>query len=121
MHGAHPLFDDIPEGDESEELPRSLQMLARWWVRLQLWLREGIHPEWMRLGGGNRISMTWFAGWIDDRLDHPMDAFVRDLSANLVFAQHLKVALARFDGRLQRLHFLLGDRGLEPTAEAQVS
>jgi hypothetical protein len=65
------------------------------------------------------MSMAWFAGWIEGRLDRTMDDLVRELFQDAVFAQHLKVALARFDGRLQRLHFLLGDRGLEPTDEAR--
>jgi hypothetical protein len=118
VHGDHPLFDDIPEGDEDEELGRALCMLARWWVRLHLWLQGDSHPEVLGLGGRDRMSMAWFAGWIEGRLDRPIDDVVRQLFADAVFAQHLRVALARFDGRLQRLHFLLGDRGLEPTAEA---
>src|SRR5262249_54012434 len=72
-----------------------------------------------RLGGRDRMSMAWFAGWIEGRLERPMDDFVRELFTDAVFAQHLRVALPRFDGQLQRLHFLLGDRGLEPTAQAR--
>jgi hypothetical protein len=118
VHGDHALFEDIPEGDPDEELGRALRMLARWWVRLRPWLREGSHSNVLVLGGRDRMSMAWFAGWIEGRLDRPMDDFVRELFVDAVFAQHLRVALTRFDGRLQRLHFLLGDRGLEPTAEA---
>ena len=30
----------------------------------------------------------------------------------------MRIALARFDGHVQRLRFILGDRGIEPTRSA---
>ncbi len=43
----------------------------------------------------------------------------RDLLSELIFAQHIRVALARFDGRSQRLRFALADNGIEPTVSAR--
>lgn len=42
-----------------------------------------------------------------------------DLFSDLVFAQHLRVALSRFDGKAQRLRFLLEDSGIELTVSAR--
>ncbi len=33
----------------------------------------------------------------------------------LIYAQHMKIALSRFDGEIQRLRFILGDTGIVPT------
>jgi hypothetical protein len=42
---------------------------------------------------------------------------LRDLFSELVFSQHVRFALVRFDGEVQRLRFTLGDEGIVPTVE----
>jgi hypothetical protein len=52
------------------------------------------------------------------RLEWPLDKLVKDVFEQLVFAQHIRVALSRFDGQNQRLRFVLGDGGIVPTRSA---
>jgi hypothetical protein len=68
-------------------------------------------------GGGDRLSIGWFHRWVHQHLDHPIGDMLREVFSQLVFAQHIKVALMRFDGEIQRLRFTLGDEGFIPTAE----
>ena len=44
---------------------------------------------------------------------------MRDFFSDLVFAQHMRIALARFDGTSQRLRFALSDNGIEATLSAR--
>ena len=39
--------------------------------------------------------------------------------SRVIFAQHMRIALARFDGTAQRLRFLIGDGGIEATISAR--
>ncbi len=52
----------------------------------------------MDLGGSDRMSMAWFMNWLNARRDLPMRSFLRDVFSDLVFSQHMRVALSRFDG-----------------------
>ncbi len=63
--------------------------------------------ELMKLGGSDRISIAWFLQWLDDRRERPMKEFLKDVYSDLVFAQHMRIALSRYDGSAQRLRFLL--------------
>jgi hypothetical protein len=64
-----------------------------------------------------RLPMRWFHRWVEERLQLPLIDFLHDLFSDLVFAQHVKWALIRFDGQVQRLRFTLGDDGIVPTPE----
>ena len=48
----------------------------------------------------------------------PVATVLEDCFSEVVFSQHIKIALARFDGQVQRLRFTLGDRGIVPTTAA---
>ena len=73
----------------------------------------------MELGGPDRIAMRWFIQWLRSRLDCSVVQVVRDFFSDLVFAQHMRIALARFDGTSQRLRFALSDNGIEATLSAR--
>ena len=64
------------------------------------------------------MSLEWFLRWLEERRRLPVRHLLRDAFEEVVFAQHIKVALSRFDGELQRLRFLLGDSGITPTRSA---
>ena len=51
-------------------------------------------------------------------MEWPLREFLKDLFANLIFTQHLRVALSRLDSNApkQRLRFMLGDFGIAPTS-----
>lgn len=106
------------ESPETEPA-RALRMLARWFIRARSWpeiFRAHTQIHW---DGANRISLTWFVPWIEQRMDWPLGAFLEEFFSELVFNQHLRTALSRFDGKIQRLRFLLGDEGIVPTGSSQ--
>ena len=115
----HSLYEDCKPPNDDEELVCRLRMLARWWLRVALWMKEGVLPRFLEAGYPDRIPMRWFWEWLEARLATPIRALLEQLYSDLVFAQHIKVALTRFDGKIQRLHFTLGDDGIVPTAEAR--
>jgi hypothetical protein len=90
-------------------------MLARWWFGSTLAVQAEGNSDLAALGGADRISMRWFLRWVERRLDTPLRQFVRDVFEQLVFGQHVRIALSRFDGQGQRLRFVLGDEGIVPT------
>lgn len=118
VHEGHLLYDDVVENSTDAELWRACRMLARWRIRLQKWLTESKNVEFLNLGGRSRMSLRWFAAWVADRMFRPLSDVVEDIFSELVFSQHIQVALSRFDGQVQRLRFTLGDSGIIPTTEA---
>lgn len=118
VHGAHASYDDPDETDVDAELLRSLRIVARWWLRTSAWIADGVLPRWFQEGQGERrMSLGWFHRWVATRLDDSVEAMLHDAFSGLVFAQHVKVALMRFDGEVQRLRFTLGDDGIIPCPE----
>jgi hypothetical protein len=118
VHGAHDSYDDPDETDVDGELLRSLRVLARWWLRTRAWIEDRVLPHWFQEGQGERrLSMGWFHNWVAGRFDETVEVMLRDAFSDLVFSQHVKVALMRFDGEVQRLRFTLGDDGIVPCPE----
>ena len=106
VHGEHGSYDDEPDRGLDAELLRSLRMLARWWLRTHAWVADRVLPSWVEEGQGGRLSIGWIRRWVESRLDGTAEAMLRDAFSQLVFAQHVRVALARFDGEVQRLRLL---------------
>lgn len=102
----------------NREFERACRMMARWWIRAQKWLGESASREFLAMGERSRMSSYWFAEWLKSRLSFPLSKVGEDVFSEIVFAQHIKVALSRFDGQVQRLRFTLGDSGIIPTAAA---
>jgi hypothetical protein len=118
VHGKHELYDDIEEKAFEGDYARAFRMLARWWIRLQVWLGDSENAQFLAMGDRSRMSLRWFSTWVQDRLSEPLVNVAEAIFSEVVFAQHIKVALARFDGQVQRLRFTLGDSGIIPTSEA---
>lgn len=118
VHGEHVQYDDIPEGSDDAELWRACRMMVRWWIRSQNSGMESQNAEFLKMGDRSRMSMRWFSGWLTDRLSLPLSKVIEDIFSEAVFSQHIKVALSRFDGQVQRLRFTLGDSGIIPTSAA---
>jgi len=110
------LVDD-PKGDEA--VLHGLRMFAGWYWRMLSRQGNGDTKDLMKLGGPDRMGMAWFLQWLQDRLDRPIHDMLRDIFSDLIFAQHMRIALSRFDGSAQRLRFLLGDSGIEPSVSAK--
>jgi hypothetical protein len=115
VHSDHTSYIRILRDDDTEECECAIRMLARWWIRTLSWLEWEDHKGLFALGGEDRICMRWFHDWVAARMGVPLFEMVKDLFEQLIFAQHIRVALSRFDGSNQRLRFLLGDGGIVPT------
>ena len=109
---------DVAAGEAADECPRALRMLVRWILRTKVWLTRFADHQELSSGSESRISISWFHGWLDEQMDRPLSEFLRELYADLIFTQHLRVALSRLDpgAPKQRLRFMLGDFGIVPTA-----
>lgn len=118
VHGNHPAYIWITPDDEPDDCHRALKMLARWYLRTLTWRDREEWAEVLRLGREERMSINWFFDWVSQRLDQGIESFVKDAFEQLVFGQHIRVALSRFDGKNQRLRFVLGDEGIIPTRSA---
>lgn len=112
----HTSYEDIPPDRWATPIVRAVKMAARWFLRTYSWLnRYAHHKSLLNMGGAERLSMSYCLDWIDSRRHEPLRQFLMDLFADFIFVQHMRVALNRFDGRSQRLRFVLGDGGIVPT------
>lgn len=117
VHPSHPSFDDFDGQEESYDLPNALTVIARWWVRLHNWKRNEVLKSLACSGDRDRISIAFFCRWLESRMDTPLASVLMQLWSDLVFAQHIRFAIMRFDGEVQRLRFIVGDEGIVPTEE----
>jgi hypothetical protein len=121
VSGTHEKFEYQRSSQDDSACMQGLQMLAGWYWRM-LSRNETVSKESVELvtlGGSDRMSMRWFLNWISQRKDFKTEDFLKDVFSDLIFSQHMRVALARFDGTSQRLRFVLGDNGIEPTISAK--
>jgi hypothetical protein len=115
VHGEHPSYVWIPQTEQEPEAGRAIRMLARWWIGSRTTVMDERNVELTLIGGEDRLSMRWFLQWVEQRLEERIDRVLPELFEQLVFAQHVRVALSRFDGEAQRLRFSIGDNGICPT------
>jgi hypothetical protein len=119
VHGGDVRFEHIAQPQDDKAVIHGLKMIAGWYWRMLVRMQNQETKDLMSLGGADRISMSWFLGWVSIRKNFPIREILRDIFSDLVFAQHMRIAVARFDGSSQRLRFLIGDGGIEPTVSAQ--
>ena len=94
-------------------------MLAGWCWRMLCRRHDPLCEPFLKLGGADRISVSWMLDWLNARRDRSIRDLLKDIFSDLIFAQHMRIALARFDGNAQRIRFLMGDNGIEPMASAR--
>jgi len=112
VHGDHDGYEWIVDDEVVSDCERALRMLARWMLRVTSWTEDETRVGLMNLGGEDRVGMAWFCQWVQQRRELPLSEFVNDWIEQLVFGQHVRVALSRFDGKSQKLRFLLDDQGI---------
>lgn len=117
VHCEHEAFEYFDCSDMDEACHLACRILARWWIRMIEWREKVGHKDLLALGDADRISIDWFWYWLDCRRKMPFAGFLKEFFSDLIFAQHMRVALARFDGQTQRLRFVLGDKGIIPAAK----
>lgn len=116
VHPGHERFEAPDDNYMNSPCFSACRLMARWFWRMLDRGGELSNRPAFDLGGSDRMSMAWFLEWIQERRTRAMRDFLRDVFADLVFSQHMRVAISRFDGEAQRLRFMLGDGGIEPTA-----
>lgn len=112
-------FEWIDDPKDDNAVSSCLRMLAAWYWRTLSWRDQAVAKPLFNLGGADRMSMTWFQKWLKKREGQPINVFLRDIFSGLIFGQHMRIALARFDGNAQRIRFMIGDNGVEPTLSAK--
>ena len=111
-------FEYVSTPQDDDAPAHALQMLAGWYWRVLCWQENEVLKKHWSFGGGDRMSIGWFIDWLQQRQDQSVAALLKDVFTDLIFAQHTRIALSRFDGKSQRLRFVLGDNGIEPTVSA---
>lgn len=119
VHAADTRFEYVEDAHNEEGCVHALRMFAGWYWRMLSREIAGQYKHLMKFGDADRMSMSWFMEWLRKRQDLPMRDFLKDVFSDLVFSQHMRIALSRFDGRAQRLRFVLGDNGIEATVSAR--
>lgn len=117
VHGGSDTYDWGEDLDDERPEESAMRMLARWHLRTFTRMADWHGLEQVDWDGAERISVRWFSLWLEQKADVPLERFLQDLLTQFVFAQHLRVAMGRFDGRdVQRLRFCLDDSGIVRTA-----
>lgn len=119
VHAGDERFEFVDEPCNDNAVSHALRMIAGWYWRMLVRQQDGKAKSLLNLGGADRMSMSWFLQWIADRRKLPIRTLLKDIFSSLIFAQHMRIALARFDGTAQRLRFLIGDSGIEATISAR--
>ena len=119
VHEEDERLEIVDDPKDDMAVLHGLRMFAGWYWRMLIRQENSDTKDLMVMGGSDRMGMAWFLKWLRDRRDRPIRDLLRDIFSDLVFAQHMRIALSRFDGTAQRLRFLLGDSGIEPNVSAQ--
>jgi hypothetical protein len=112
-------FEYVADPQDDLAVIHGLRMFAGWYWRMLVRQQDPKNKLYLVLGDADRMSMNWFIQWLTERKDLPLQDLLKDIFRDLVFSQHMRVALSRFDGNAQRLRFLIGDNGIEPTLKAR--
>lgn len=119
VHEDDDRLEWVFEPKDDAAVLHGLRMFAGWYWRMLVRQDDPNTKDLMAMGGADRMGMAWFLQWLRDRRDRSIKDLLRDIFSDLVFAQHMRVALSRFDDSAQRLRFLLGDSGIEPSLSAK--
>ena len=120
VHGDSANYDWGEDLEDERPVASAMRMLARWHLRTFLLIADWKKLEQLDWDGSERISILWFSEWIAQNAKIPLARFLEELLTQFVFAQHLRVAMGRFDGRdVQRLRFCLDDSGIVRTAAVE--
>ncbi len=120
VHAGDEHFEYVDEPRDDNAVINALRMIAGWYWRMLVRQQNVKAKNLLNLGNGaDRMSMSWFLQWITDCKKLSVRNLLKEIFSSLIFAQHMRIALARFDGTAQRLRFLIGDSGIEPTISAR--
>ena len=111
----HENFEYIEFHDGAEMFADAMTMLAGWWMRLSG--NEDLAEQLEELPDeSGRVPMKELHGWLSDRMEDNFINTCKDLMADFVYSQHLRIGMSRLGEDGTRLRFSLGDHGISPTA-----
>ena len=114
------FFKNEVELEDKENLCQStMKMLAAWFLRMFKRVKNDEENKLYNLGTSDRVSIKWFIEWIEKRKEFTIRKLLCELFTDIIFCQHTRIALSRYDGKTQRLRFVLGDNGIEVTESAK--
>jgi hypothetical protein len=116
VHPGHASFDWDADGEGTN---CAFETLARWTLRVRAWQQGPTARPELAWGGADRIGAIWLLNWLDQRTHCSLRELIRDFFSELIFSQHLRIALGRFDKNRQKLRFLLSDQGIVLTGAAR--
>ena len=119
VHAGENHFEFVDEPRDDAAVINALRMITGWYWRMLVRQQDGKTKNLLSRGGADRMSMSWFLQWLTARKKLPIRILLQEMFSSLIFAQHMRIALARFDGTAQRLRFLIGDSGIEATISAR--
>lgn len=105
-------FEYVDDPKDDNAVIHGLRTFAGLYWRMLVRQQDEKTKHLMTLGGADRMSMSWFLQWLKDRKNLPLRELLKDIFSGLIFSQHMRIALARFDGTTQRLRFLVRVFGL---------
>jgi len=119
VHAGDNHFEFVNQPRDDNAVSHALRMIAGWYWRMLVRQQNGKIKSLLSLGDADRMSMSWFLQWLTARKKLTIRNLLKEMFSSLIFAQHMRIALARFDGTAQRLRFLIGDSGIEATISAR--
>jgi hypothetical protein len=111
----HEHFEYIEFHDGVEMFADAMTVLAGWWMRLSGNAELAAQLEKLPDESG-RVPMKELHDWLSDRMADNFINTCKDLMADFVYSQHLRIGMSRLGEDGTRLRFSLGDHGISPTA-----
>lgn len=111
----HENFEYIEFREDPAMFADAMTMLAGWWMRLNGNAELAEQLEKLPDESG-RVPMKELHDWLSDRMKDNFINTCKDLMADFVYSQHLRIGMSRLGEDGTRLRFSLGDHGISPTA-----
>lgn len=108
-------FEYIGFHEGPEMFADAMTTLAGWWMRLDGNAELAGQLETLPDESG-RVPMKEIYDWLSDHMEDDFIDTLRDLMADFVYSQHLRIGMSRLGEDGTRLRFSLGDHGISPTA-----
>lgn len=80
---------------------------------------ESDYLEYLRSGGGRRVSLDHWQRYVFTQLDAPLSEFLLSVFENFILSQHFGVAASRYSEGKQRLRITIEERGLTSMVNAR--
>lgn len=98
--------------DRDASAVRAIEILMLCAAYADAFLSDSRSETLARQGGAGRISLAYWAGFVESNKPLPLSAFASKVIENFLLSQHFGVAAARYSEGKQRLRLTIEERGL---------